>query len=97
MRSLFSLSLALIFGAVVAGCGGDDPGTDSSDATAQNKFAMPKSIVAWEEARGWGAHHLAAATGGLFPLVPVLRLLSVPLRTPTGSPHPPGRGAPGGW
>src|SRR5437667_4989729 len=44
-----------------------------------------------------GRPHTSLLTPWLCSLLPMLRPLSVPLRLPIGSPHPPERGASGGW
>ena len=53
---------ALVLGAVVAftmGCAGTDDGSDSSNVkSSRDPLALPQSIIDFQNARGWGDHHL---------------------------------------
>ena len=51
--------LALALSLAAPACGGSDTDAVTGDATAKSDpLLLPKSIVEWQDQRGWGRHHL---------------------------------------
>jgi hypothetical protein len=57
-----TIGWVLVFAALgLAGCsgaGGQTGGTSSADGVVNDPMAMPSDVIAFEDARGWGTHHL---------------------------------------
>lgn len=51
--------LACGCGMVAMGCGSEDTGAGAANVTASTeRWAMPEAIMAYQDATGWGTHHL---------------------------------------